>query len=140
MELYQKDSIIDILKSIYFTDENNYIIDNTKIDNNILFLKKNIYHNNYSDKYYAEIKSISILEYSILYYKNISIEEYCYVNLFFKEKIYLDLGMYYKEFINFTFDKKLKLIIMIMTRKKNNIGIEKLLEILKSIHYRLNKI
>ena len=136
MEIFENNHITDILINL----DNNDIIDNKQIDANIIFLKKNIMHNNCFNKYNEEIDSISMLEYSILYYKNISIEEYCYVNLFFKEIIYADSSFYYKEYLNFTFDKKLKIIIIIMEHKQNIKGIEQLLEILKSIHCRLNKI
>ena len=118
----------------------NYIFDDNTFYKNIIFLKKNMYYNNCFNEYSLEYKSISEIDEALLYYKNIHIDEYCYVQVFFKKNINDKTSIYYRKDKNYNFNEKLNLVIKMIELKDNNKIITKILLILKSILYRLNKI
>ena len=146
MEIYNEENKLDIEYLPYTVENesnykiNNYIFDDNIFSKNIIFLKKNMYHNNCFNEYSLEYKSISDIDEALLYYKNIHIDEYCYVQVFFKKNINEKTSVYYKKYQNYNFNEKLNLIIKMIELKNNNEVITKILLILKSIFYRLNKI
>jgi hypothetical protein len=116
------------------------VIENNECGQHTKYIKKLILNNYGHARYMDEVSFITELEESLLYYKNIIIEEYCLVQIFFSDN--LNLNRIVK---NINFKDKLFLIIKVIKYKlstDNNNGNNGniLLSIFENISLRLNTI